>query len=86
MRNEKYLFGAAAVGMATAIVLIFNASGSSSASTGETEVASFSVEAQAESSYAETRATIVTEREIRVIHPSPYQGVSFRNEVSESRM
>jgi|GEM_PF-5692794 len=79
MRNEKYLFGAAAVGMATAIVLIFSASGSSNASTGETEVTSFSVEAQAEPSHAETLATLVPEREIRVIHPSPYQGVSFRN-------
>ena len=88
MDSQKYLFGAAAVGMAIAVVLIFNEPGSAGSSSDNIGMASFSVDAQASDAGTENSimASSVSEsanmehavldRQVRVIYPSPYEGVS----------
>lgn len=90
MDSQKYLFGAAAVGMAVAVVLIFNEPGSAGSSSRNIDMASFSVEAEPMTSAGEGREKAgieraIPDRQVRVIYPSPYEGVSRRGLLNDER-
>ena len=90
MDSQRYMFGAAAVGMAVAVVLIFNDSGSAGASSSAADMTSFSVEAESMSSIdAETEKAgperAILDRQVRVILPSPYESASRRSLANDER-
>jgi hypothetical protein len=78
MRSKNFLFGSAAAGMAIAIVLILNIQGFSLFSSGDPDLMTFNIEVATETSLKQDIGSTETLRQVRVIYPSPYQGVSQR--------
>jgi hypothetical protein len=89
MRSELYLLGGAAIGMAAAVVLIFAQPVEAVGSASSADMKTYSVELErpvvmtaerktepAVTVIERTPANSPKQRDVRVILPSPYEGVS----------